>query len=319
MKTFLILFLIATTLAPLIAWVKTDDGRYKKMTLKALLLCVPLLCIVLCIRIINAQEVGVVVKPSGLDPQPLYTGWHFVAPWNKTFLMDRTVWVYTCSHNNRDRNEDEGDAIWVPTIDGIKMGFSVSVSWRIDPENAPWIFQNVNDNDNNDKSIKGKYKWLQEYVIRTKLKSAVAMAANKFTPIECYSNKREEIRDIAIEIMKKETATYKLIIDQIDLRETYYNNDYENAINDKKLEEQRVLTLIEITKQKKELEIQAKIEQNIAMLKAEAEAKSLQIKGQAIANNPKIVDLEWILKWNGQLPTHMFGDGRGIMFNLNNK
>ena len=316
MKTLFILFLLAMIIAPMIAWFLNHEKKYKQLSIIALFICIPLLCITSCIRIINAHEIGVVVGPSGIDSEPLYTGWYIIAPWNTIHVMDRTVWVYTCSEHNRSRNNGEGDAIWVPTIDGIKMGFSVSVSWRIDPANAPWIFQNVNDNDNNDLSITGKYNWLQENVIRTKLKSAIALAANKFTSIQCYSDKREEIRNIAFEIMKKEAAAYKLIIDQIDFREIYYNKDYEVAINAKKLEEERVFTLIEITKQKEEQLKQARIEKDIEIQKAEGEAKALQIKGLAIVNNPKIVDLEWINKWDGKLPAYMTGNGQGIMLSL---
>ena len=317
MKTLFIILLLAAIFAPMVSWLLNHSKKYKQMSITALLICIPLLCMLFCIRIINAQEIGVVVRPSGINSEPLYTGWHFIAPWNTVHVMDRTVWVYTCSENNRTRYEGEGDAIWVPTIDGIKIGFSVSVSWRIDPANAPWIFQNINDNDNNDSSIKGKYNWLQENVIRTKLKSAIAMAANRFSSIQCYSDKREEIRNIALEIMKKEVATYMLLIDQIDLRETYYNKDYEVAINSKKLEEERVFTLIEITKQKEEELKQAEIQKNIMIRLAEGEAKALQIKGQAIANNPKIIELEWIYKWTGILPTYMMGNGQGVMLILN--
>jgi len=317
MKILLIVLLVVAIIAAIVTCISSQYKKYKKMSITSLFFSFPAVCILLCISIINAQEVGVIVRPSGIDPQPLYTGWHLVAPWNKVHIMDRTVWVYTCSEHNTERNDNEGDAVWVPTIDGIKMGFSVSVSWRIDPLNAPWIFQNINDNDNNQNSIRGKYNWLQENVIRTKLKSAIAMAANKFTPIECYSNKREEIRNIALDIMTKEVATYKLIIDQIDLRETYYNKDYESAINAKKLAEQEALRLIEVTKQKEEQLKQASIDKDIVIQQAEGEAKALQIKGQAIASNPKIVELEWIGKWNGKLPEYMMGNGQGIMFNLN--
>ena len=268
----------------------------------------------LFLQIISAQNVGVLVKPSGVREEPLYTGWHFIAPWNRVYKMDRTVWVYTCSENNDTRHNGQGDAIWVPTIDGIKMGFAVSASWRIDPAQAPWIYQNVSENDDN--SVSGKYRWLEENVIRTKLKSAIAMAANKFTPIECYSNRREEIRNIALEIMRKECKEYRLIVDQIDLRETYYNPEYEKAINEKKLAEQEALRLVEVTKQKEEQLKQASIDKDIAIQKAEGEAKALQIKGQSVVNNPKIVELEWINKWNGKLPEYMMGNGQGIMLNL---
>jgi regulator of protease activity HflC (stomatin/prohibitin superfamily) len=116
--------------------------------------------------------------------------------------------------------------------------------------------------------------------------------------------------------MKFDISSYHLMLHQIDIREVYYNDEYENAINAKKLEEQKVLTLIEITKQKREQEIQAEIDKNIAIKVAEGEARALQIKGQSVVNNLKIVELEWITKWNGQLPTYMLGSGQGVMLNL---
>ena len=50
---------------------------------------------------------------------------------------------------------------------------------------------------------------------------------------------------------------------------------------------------------------------------AEGEAKALQIKGNAINANPKIIKLEWINKWDGQLPTYMMGKDNGIILNVN--
>ena len=117
--------------------------------------------------------------------------------------------------------------------------------------------------------------------------------------------------------MKNDIKEYHLILEQIDIREVYYNPEYEQSINQKKLEEQKALTLIEVTKQKEELERQAEIDKRISITNAEAEAEALRIKGQSISSNPRIVELEWINKWNGQLPTYMLGSGQGVMLNLN--
>lgn len=277
---------------------------------------------------IPAQECGVVVTPAGVKHESYPTGWHVVMPWYNVVRMDKTVQVYTCANlgsredaNENDsrmtkakRNSVQGTTIWAPTVDGIKMGFAISASWRIDPGYAWWIYDNVSELDGADN---GRFYWLEENVIKAKLKSALALTASKYTPIEVYSNKREEIQDLTYEKMKKDIASYHLILEQIDIREVYYNEEYEKSINQKKLEEQKALTLVEITKQKDELLKQAEIEKNIDITKAEAEAQALRIKGQSISSNPKIVELEWISKWDGKLPTYMLGDGQGIMLNLN--
>ena len=282
----------------------------------------------LFIAIIPAQECGVVITPSGVKHESYKTGWHIIMPWYKVEKMDKTVQVYTCASlgsqysaddtdfrmTDAKRNSVQGTTIWAPTIDGIKMGFAVSASWRIDPEYAWWIYDNVSELDD---SSNGRFLWLEENVIKAKLKSSLALTASKYTPIEVYSNKREEIQELTYEKMKKDIESYHLILEQIDIREVYYNEAYENAINQKKLEEQKALTLIEVTKQKEELLKQAEIDKNIDITKAEAEANALQIKGQSISNNPRIVELEWINKWNGQLPTYMLGNGQSVMLGLN--
>jgi regulator of protease activity HflC (stomatin/prohibitin superfamily) len=267
------------------------------------------------IVLIDAQQVGVLVTPSGVEDAELHTGWHVVAPWNDVHKMDKTVWVYTCANATNEGSQPNADAIWAPTKDGIKVGFDVSVSWRIMPTEASWIYQNVTENDGGNS---GRYLWLEDNVIRTKLKSALALTVSNYTPIEVYSIKREEIQNGVADRMKKEISQYKLILDQIDLREVYYNPEYEAAINAKKLAEQEVMRLVEVTKQKEEQLKQAEIEKNIAIQKAEGEAKALQIKGNSLSQNPKIIQLEWINKWDGKLPTYMLGNGQGVILNLPN-
>lgn len=262
---------------------------------------------------IGPQDVGVLETPNGVRNDELHTGWHIVMPWNKVHIMDKTVWVYTCANSEDEGNKRNADAIWAPTKDGIKMGFDVSVSWKINPNEASWIYQNVTENDGGDN---GRYYWLEDNVIRPKLKSAMAMTVSLFTPIEAYSTKRESIQQIVFQRIKKELGTYKIILDQIDLREVYYNVEYEKAINNKKLAEQEALRLVEVTKQKEEQLKQAEIDKNIAIQKSEGEAKALQIKGSSINSNPRIIQLEWINRWDGKLPQYMMGNGQGVILNL---
>ena len=334
MKTFIIMLSILAVIYWIVARVinkNTYGGRHGEVHLPDHV-AIPVIagiCFILVqfITAIPAQECGVVVTPSGVKHESYPTGWHIVLPWYKVEKMDKTVQVYTCaslgSRSDSDtsdprmssakRNSVQGTTIWAPTVDGIKMGFAISASWRIDPDYAWWIYDNVSELDD---SSNGRFLWLEENVIKAKLKSALALTASKYTPIEVYSNKREEIQDLTYEKMKKDIEPYHLVLEQIDIREVYYNEEYEKSINQKKLEEQKALTLVEITKQKEELLKQADIDKNIEITKAEAEAKALQIKGQSIASNPRIVELEWINKWNGELPTYMLGSNQSIMLGL---
>ena len=298
----------------------------KKMANSMLLWIIPVIFLVVSrfLTIIPAQECGVVITPSGVKQHTYYTGWHIIYPWYNVQTMDKTEQVYTCakrsdiSRSDPDYKSYKADAtqsetVWTPTIDGIKMGFDISASWRIDPEFAWWIYDNVSETDGKEN---GRFYWLEENVIKPKLKSALALTTSKYTPIQVYSTSREEIQAIVLERMKKDIQSYHLILDQIDIREVYYNSDYETALNQKKLEEQKALTLVEVTKQKEELKKQAEIDKDIQILTDEGEAEALKIKGASVSSNPKIVQLEWISKWDGKLPEIMTGDGNGLLLNL---
>ena len=337
MKGFIVLISLLAIIWWIIAkllnkysWEAKHENRHLPDSPAFLVVGLLVFIVSLFIAIIPAQECGVVVTPGGVKQESYPTGWHIVMPWYRVEKMDKTVQVYTCaslgSRTDADetdrrmtdakRNSVQGTTIWAPTVDGIKMGFAISASWKIDPEYAWWIYDNVSELDD---SSNGRFLWLEENVIKAKLKSALALTASKYTPIEVYSNKREEIQELTYEKMKKDIQSYHLILDMIDIREVYYNDEYEKAINQKKLEEQKALTLIEVTKQKEELLKQADIDKNIEITKAEAEAKALQIKGQSISNNPRIVELEWINKWNGELPTYMLGGNQSILLGMPTK
>ena len=264
---------------------------------------------------ISAQEVGVVVTPKGMKKEVITTGWNFVAPWNTVKRMDKTVWVYTLVSSSKEGAKPEDDAIWCPTADGIKMGFDISVNWRIDPDQAPWIYANIVS----DEAIDGRYKWMEENIIRPAIKSVMPLTVSKFTPIECYSDKRTEIQTMVQKALREELKTNRLIVDVVQIREVHYQKAYEESINEKKLAEQKVLTMVQVTRQKEEELKQAQINKNIAIEQAEGEAKALQIKGQSIASNPKIIELEWIQAWKqggSQVPSVITGNG-GQMFMMN--
>lgn len=330
MKAFLIICAIILIIYFCVAKIVNSEAGKKELpdSIAFLFGGIGVFILALFLAVIPAQECGVVITPNGVNHKSYPTGWHTVLPWYKVKKMDKTIQVYTCADlgsGERVSDDDsrmtkakkqsvQGTTIWAPTIDGIKMGFAISASWRIDPEYAWWIYDNVSEQDDENN---GRFLWLEENVIKAKLKSALSLTASKYTPIEVYSNKREEIQDLTYEKMKNDIKEYHLILEQIDIREVYYNPEYEQSINQKKLEEQKALTLIEVTKQKEELERQAEIDKRISITNAEAEAEALRIKGQSISSNPRIVELEWINKWNGQLPTYMLGSGQGVMLNLN--
>lgn len=254
----------------------------------------------LCVVQIKGQEVGVVYTPSGIVETPLHSGWHIVAPWNKVYRMDKTVWVYTFAQTVKDGSTPNSDAIWAPTSDAFKLGYDISVTWRIDPDQAAWVYSNISEQDGSDEA---RYKWIEDNIIRAYTKLALTTVTKNYNVIEAYSIKRDEIQQKTFELLSKELESRKLILEAVNIREVHYNKEYEDAINKKKLAEQEALRLVDVTKQKEEQLKQYRIDKDIKIQQAQGEAEALRIKGNSINSNPQIIQLEAISKWNGVMPS----------------
>ena len=55
----------------------------------------------------------------------------------------------------------------------------------------------------------------------------------------------------------------------------------------------------------------AQIDAQIQVVRAKGEAESIRIRGEALAKNPELIDLEIIRKWGGQTPRVVGGDAAG--------
>jgi prohibitin 2 len=55
----------------------------------------------------------------------------------------------------------------------------------------------------------------------------------------------------------------------------------------------------------------AQIEAQIAVVRARGEAESIRIRGEALAQNPELIDLEVVRKWSGKAPRVVSGNASG--------
>lgn len=313
--TFLNIIFFLMILYGIVAFIMTKVDETGKLTTKklfvkpTLLVGIVLFILSLCIVKVGGQEVGVLITPAGVSDTPLYTGWHFVLPIiNKVEYMDKTIWVYSLTQASDEGQKQASDAVWSPTRDGMQVGLDISVSWRIDVNQAPWVYQNVSEADGGPDA---KYIWIEENIIRPKIKSALASTVSEYTIIEVYGAARHRVQMEVQAKLKDELKEFRLLIEQVNIRELFFQKEFENSINQKKIAEQEVMRLIEVTKQREEYLKQETINKDIAIQKAMGESKALQIKGQSISENPKIIQLEWINKWNGDVPK-VIGGGNSM-------
>jgi len=158
-------------------------------------------------------------------------------------------------------------------------------------------------------------------IISPAIQESVKASTAKFNAEQLITERsaaKQEIEDL----LSTRLAKYGIIVEAVSITDFDFSEQFNAAIESKVTAEQLAL------KAKNDLErIKVEAEQQVVMAQGEADAtiakataaaESIRIQGQALKENPNLVNLKIAEKWNGVLPVYMFGEGTGVLFNLNN-
>jgi prohibitin 2 len=116
---------------------------------------------------------------------------------------------------------------------------------------------------------------------------------------------RDDIKRRVLELSKIKLNNLVNLTDVV-IEDTELSDSLEKAIESKMIQEQEA-------EKSKFLQEQAKIEAQTKIIRAQAEAKSAEILGKAVSDNPKIIQIEMIKKWDGKMPQVLDGNNSLIM------
>lgn len=126
---------------------------------------------------------------------------------------------------------------------------------------------------------------------------------------EAIVKEREAIKSKALELLRTKIGNL-IIIEDLVIQNVSLSKELELAIEQKMVQEQ------EAAKAKFILQ-KTEIEAKTALAKAEGEAKAIKIKGDAIRENPRIIDLLLAEKWDGKSPL-VVGSGANVLLPMPN-
>jgi regulator of protease activity HflC (stomatin/prohibitin superfamily) len=116
-------------------------------------------------------------------------------------------------------------------MDGNDIGLDVIIAYRIDPAKAPYILQYVARND----------QTLREKIVRTVARSKPRDIFGELKTEEFYvAGKREAKADIAKEALQGILGPMGIIVERVLTKDYRFNPEYQKAIEDKKVADQRV-------------------------------------------------------------------------------
>ncbi|HTG43162.1 MAG TPA: prohibitin family protein [Verrucomicrobiae bacterium] len=115
---------------------------------------------------------------------------------------------------------------------------------------------------------------------------------------------REEIKQRSLQLAREKVGTNLLEIVDLVLFNITLSPELEQAIEMKMVQEQEA-------EKAKFLQLKAQIEAETVIIRAKGEADALEVRGQAVHNNPDFVKLQIVQNWNGRSPLVVGAGGSG--------
>ena len=194
------------------------------------------------------------------------------------------------------------------TSDAMDVTATVGVEYNIDPSKAATIFATYRKGIDEITDVN-----LRQYISDALIKNAVTMDINQLT----QGGKTKLLDSVAADIRKKLDPVGIRIVKLSWMTDLRYPEQVRQSINAKIEATQRALLREnEVAQSKAEAEkvrVAAQGEADARLTRARAEAEAIAIKAKALRDNPGILQLNAIDKWDGKLPVYMT-DGAAMPF-----
>lgn len=256
------------------------------------------------IKVIPAGYVGVVFSAlSGVKPQPLQEGVHFVVPFvDRVNLYDGRLQEMTLRQGVSDG--DEG-AIRARSKEGLDITADVTVNFRIDRTKAAIMHKELGRN-------------YMVTVVRPQVRSKVRDAIGQFNAADLISTQRQEVEANITRSLTEIFSKNNLLLDSVLLRELRIPESVAKAIEQKQTAEQQVaveknrLQQANISAQRAVVEAEGAAKAAVATARGEAQALSL--RGRALRENPQLIQLTVAEKLSPGINTVMLpADGNFLL------
>ena len=267
---------------------------------------VVLLIILLCASITSVPvgSTGVVIRFGSTTGQTMTDGWHFKVPFIES-VVDIS--------NKVMKTDVAADSI---SRDLQAITSNISINYHLAAENSADIYRRVG-------------LTYEDTLLQPAIQEAVKAVMAKYSAEELITNRSVVSSEISEEIRTK-IGVYGIIIDEFNLTNFSFSDEFDAAIEAKQIAEQDKIKAA-TEKEKKTIEaeaaaaektIAAEAEAEAIKTKAEAEAEAIKTKADAQADaNKKIRDSlsEEVLEnkkletWDGVLPKVSTGSGASII------
>jgi regulator of protease activity HflC (stomatin/prohibitin superfamily) len=158
----------------------------------------------------------------------------------------------------------------------------------------------------------GELKAVESVFFSPLISSTFKSVTARYNAEELISKRSQVATEVSTQLKKElEIALSKrnlkngIEITNVTIVNFQFSDDFSKAIESKQVAEQKAAQAIN---EKKRIETEADAEAYKIKTIANAEAEAINVRGKALKDNPDVIQLEGIQKWNGILPQYLGGN-----------
>lgn len=253
---------------------------------------------------VPAGNVGVKFQMYGDDKgslQELPPGRYWVGWGYELYTFPTFTQTYTFTHSVAEgRPVDE--SISFQTAQGLTVNADVGITYHIDPSKVTLIFQ---------KYRKGIDE-ITDIYLRNMIRDALVKEASSLDIESVYGKGKANLIEAVQRDVSEEVSAVGIDVEKIYwIGELRLPENVVQSINAKiqatQMAEQRQNEVAQAQAEAQKVEAEAQGQAQARVTIAEAEAKAIALKGDALRQNPNVVQMSAIEKWGGRLPTYSGG------------
>lgn len=241
--------------------------NHKKNVIFAVIVLLAFLFITSCFCIVESGEVGIRIRFGRVVNHTTAEGINLKVPVIEK-IEKMNVRVQKTEVNTDSSSKDLQD-----------VNMSLVVNYRIDKKQAVSLYETVG-------------KGYEQVVLEPAIEEGIKAVTSQYTAEELITL-RSEVSEKCKKELDKKVSKYGILINDFNITNFRFSEEFSKAIEEKQVAEQKVLTA------KQELE-KEKIEAEKKIVKAEAEKQANELKEHSLTDN--IIREKFIEKWNGELP-----------------
>lgn len=270
---------------------QSENKNYKKFYIIGGIIAIVLILIFASISTVPTGHVGIKTRFGAVQNSVITEGLN----WKLPFI--ESIKKMDCRTQRVDI-EGEGASKDLQTI-----ATYIATNYRVNQEKAFELYKTVGMN-------------YETVIIKPATQESMKTTIAKYTAEELIT-KRAEVANALQENLKGKLENKGIIIENISIVNLDFSTAYDNAIEQKQVAEQEAKKAEqELAKAKVEAEkkvVEAQAESDAKLIKAKADAEAARVQKNELTK--ELIQLKWIEKWDGKLPTTSLSDDSSLILN----